>query len=323
MKRYIIFTIDVEFSTHLGTMGIYGKLGNEEYGLFKLLDYFDEYNVKTSCFFDVYGYKRVGIHEMGDICRKISRRGHDIQLHTHPAGLFDQSRVCVGDYSLSEQIEIIKTGRDLIHDFIGVKPMAHRAGDWGANLDTMRALHQNGMNVDSSIYYRHPLNRFNDSKLPVNQVFEYEGITEIGPSIYHAHSMGIFHPFRNLDINYSTGQEFNYLLQKSSYSPLIVTLHSFSLLNWDRRRRFYWKNEHTEQKLRNILSSITNSGSTPVTIKDFMTTYKPGEYEDTSMVSMPPHITGGRFLSSVRAKITNRAGSIYYELKNDYFMRGK
>jgi len=260
---------------------------------------------------------------MGDICREISRRGHDVALHTHPAPLFDQSRPCIGDYSLSEQVEIIKTGRDLIQDFVGEKPTAHRAGDWGANLDTLRALHQNGMSVDSSLYYRHPLNRFNDSKLPVNQVFECEGITEIGPSVYHAHSMGIFHPFRNLDINYSTAQEFSLLIQKSSYSPLVVTLHSFSLLNWDKRRRFYWKNERTEKKLKKILSSITDSCFIPVTIKDCMTHYKPGSGHDETMVSMPPYITGGRFLSSVRTRITNSAESIYYGLKNDYFTRGK
>jgi len=60
-------------------------------------------------------------------------------------------------YSLDEQIEIIKDGKELVKEWVSEYPVAHRAGGaYGINKDTFTALKENGIPIDSSSFYGHP-----------------------------------------------------------------------------------------------------------------------------------------------------------------------
>src|SRR3972149_9717073 len=75
--------------------------------------------------------------KLAHAAREIHSRGHDLQLHTHPApvfGIYQLSKV-----DLETQVKILRHGRDLIQKWTGKRVIAHRAGGVAANLDTMEA----------------------------------------------------------------------------------------------------------------------------------------------------------------------------------------
>ena len=89
MKKTIVtITVDTEFSTHKEDMGIFGRIGNQEYGVPKLLELLDGHGFKATFFLDVYTNKKGYLDSFKEICRELKHKGHDLQLHTHPDGMF-------------------------------------------------------------------------------------------------------------------------------------------------------------------------------------------------------------------------------------------
>ncbi|EPS52535.1 hypothetical protein CFSAN002368_07690 [Clostridium botulinum A1 str. CFSAN002368] len=105
---------------------------------------------------NVYESKKWEKEGFGRICDNICKRGFDVQLHTHPYWMYDVNREHMHEYSLEEQKTIIKDGIQLLSYYTNEKPVAHRAGAYGANKDTIEALRQNGVKYDFSMFYGHP-----------------------------------------------------------------------------------------------------------------------------------------------------------------------
>lgn len=84
--------------------------------------------------------------------------GHDVQLHIHTEWLewAKESPVegrtgrNIGDFSLEDQVTLIGWARDALVRAGAPAPNAFRAGNFGANDDTLRALERLGLQWDSS-----------------------------------------------------------------------------------------------------------------------------------------------------------------------------
>ncbi|PYJ62580.1 MAG: hypothetical protein DME24_03295, partial [Verrucomicrobia bacterium] len=160
--------------------------------------------------------------------------GHEIQLHTHPDLMYDPKRQSMHEYSLAEQTTIIRDGMALLREWTGKAPIAHRAGSYGANKDTLKALHANGIFLDSSFFYRH-----GNCRLPfanLNSPFKADGIWEVPVTVHPrpVRRLGISLPFvkryGKLDVNWMSGPQLcKAIEQLHGTIPYIVTfLHSFS-----------------------------------------------------------------------------------------------
>lgn len=110
--NYII-TVDVEtgdrssptlknFETHV------------EKGMKRLLKKLSVHGLKADFFMNVYESAIYGETEWGNLCREIFEAGSGVNLHTHPHYLTDDDRKNMHEYTLSEQIEIVRYGRDFI-----------------------------------------------------------------------------------------------------------------------------------------------------------------------------------------------------------------
>lgn len=184
MKINFFITVDVEtgFGFELDEF-VYGKVGNNYYRIPMIMDVCERHNVRATFFISVFEYVYYGKEKMERICRSISERGHDVELHTHPVWL-DKSRHYMFQYSLPEQIELIKRGSQLLREWVGKRCIVHRAGTFAANLDTLKALKENNIPLDSSMYYSYYFRGTNLCKLndflPVkNKMIKYENIIEI------------------------------------------------------------------------------------------------------------------------------------------------
>lgn len=241
----ILVTIDTE----VGELGkdvpsafevfIEGKVHNREVGYRFIMTILDNYGAKGEFFVDIYPYKEIGEHKFASLCENIVKREHYVQLHTHPSTVFDKKRIFIHQYSLEEQIEILSVGEEKIKEWIGKYPIAHRAGGYGINGDTFKALEKVGINYDSSYFYGNKNCKFQSNIK--NRPFKVGSIMEIPITVfkkvvnYKLFGIDIYHSeyFNKLDIRYGiTIDEIIEVINKSTEDDIIVLfLHSFSFLN--------------------------------------------------------------------------------------------
>lgn len=243
MPKFVI-TIDTEtfrvrgrslpFNTHH-----YADLPEGSFGVQRIMDLCDENDVKATFFVDVYMHYEYGERKVAELCQRIDRGGHDVQLHVHTSWLPDTQSSLICDFPVERQIEILAEGKTLIEKWIGKAPRGFRAGAYGASLDTIRALKENGFQIDSSYF---PLNR-NCSLAreigcpPLNRSFYIEGVLEIPVTTYWLWNALARQKNSKIDVNACSWTELRNVLPKFSDSPVdyvILFLHSFSFVEWDR-----------------------------------------------------------------------------------------
>ncbi len=137
---YLIITIDTEAvhsNSPLDNM-MWGRLNGVEgeYGIGLIADICERYGMKATFFLDVYEHSYYGQHALKAVATYLDRRGHDVQLHTHPAWYQDKrdllqirqmkrERSCFSPdkywmnlNTLEEQIEILMHGKELLEDWL-------------------------------------------------------------------------------------------------------------------------------------------------------------------------------------------------------------
>jgi hypothetical protein len=272
----ILITIDTE----IGELGKYrpnafetfieGKVDDKEVGYRSIMDILDKYNAKGEFFVDIYPYKQIGEDKFALLCQNITKRGHNVQLHTHPSMAFDKNRIYMHQYSLKEQIEILGLGKRKIKEWISKYPVAHRAGGYGINEDTFRALENIGIYYDSSYFYGNDNCKvYYDIK---NVPFKVGNITEIPITVFKRitnrsfFSINIYQReyFQKHDIRYgATEDEIKELISKSDNDiNIILFFHSFNFLKlpYNFRTKRYGKisiNKKMMEKFENIIKWIS------------------------------------------------------------------
>ena len=160
-KLYLTITVDTESpQTPLLERGDVHNLAwiAREYklGVPQIIKILKKSGIRATFFLNVFEKCIWGEKSLKEVAKAISETNNDVQLHTHPAWCFDRTRPHMWQYSLAEQMEILKIGIELLKKWTGKYPIAHRAGAYGINKNTFVALKQAGIRVDSSNFYEHP-----------------------------------------------------------------------------------------------------------------------------------------------------------------------
>ena len=239
MQTKVLITIDTEVRTPSDRPDAFdhdvlGCSRSNSRGAYWIADRLKSYGYPGVFFLDVYGFGKFRGAPYRELCDRLLASGHEIQLHTHPDLMYDPKRQSMHEYSLAEQTTIIRDGMALLKEWTGKTPIAHRAGSYGANEDTLKALHANGIFLDSSFFYSH-----GNCRLPfanLNSPFKADGIWEVPVTVRPrpVQRLGISLPFvkryGKLDVNWmSAPQLCKAIKQLHGTIPYIVTfLHSFS-----------------------------------------------------------------------------------------------
>ena len=167
MTRAII-SFDTELSAALYQKGadaranfessILGRCRDGDFGILFQMDLLEAHGIKGVFFVDPMPALVYGPRIIADIVRPIVERGHEVQLHIHtewlkfarfnPVG--KQLGRNIGDFSLAAQKKLIGLARDILERAGARPPTAFRAGNFGANDDTLRALATLDFRYDSS-----------------------------------------------------------------------------------------------------------------------------------------------------------------------------
>ncbi|WP_017670559.1 hypothetical protein [Blastomonas sp. AAP53] len=168
MATKVQYTVDTELSLKLFQDGasaqenfdssITGKCRDGEFGIFYQMDRLEAYGLTGVFFVDPMPALVYGPGVVARIVEPILKRGHEVQLHIHTEWLeFARDHELshlrgrnIADFSLEDQIRLLDQARALLMLAGAPQPTAFRAGNFGANDDTLRALNALDVQYDSS-----------------------------------------------------------------------------------------------------------------------------------------------------------------------------
>lgn len=138
---------------------IAGRTVDGEVGIFYQMDVLERHGLKAVFFVDPMAALAWGVEAVADVVGPIVARGHDVQLHMHcewlafagPANpVPGRTGRDIKSFTLDEQCRLLDYARSVLIAAGAPAPVAFRAGNYGANDDTLRALAAIGMQFDSS-----------------------------------------------------------------------------------------------------------------------------------------------------------------------------
>ena len=264
-KTYVLLTVDTEADIYKGQIVplekmVYCRINGIDYGIHRMMDLADRFNVTMTFFVSVFEHRRMGIEPVMKVCKDIDQRGHEVQLHTHPN--WNYSHRFMWGYPLEKQIELIREGKEIIYKCIGRNPIAHRAGGFGANEETLIALNENDIKVDSTFLYGQ-YSRLNHSKLQPNNVSRFNGVLEIPVTVFNQFKIGSIHPKRPFDINANSFSELKFVLnsaRKLGLPFVNLLMHSFSFVHFGKDKQNFRPNNHDLKKFEKLLHYINEQG---------------------------------------------------------------
>ena len=251
MTRALI-SFDTELSAGLYQRGadaranfessILGRCRDGDYGVHFQMDMLDRHGLTGVYFVDPMPALVYGPEIIDAIVQPIIARGHEVQLHIHtewlafarfnPVGRLTGRNI--GDFPLAAQKKLIALARDILIGAGAPKPTAFRAGNFGANDDTLRALAALGFRFDSSFNGAYRTHGCAISLDPANlAIREHEGVCEVPISGLMDRS----NRFRPAQLCAMSEEEMHDALDHSAASGAIqfsAFSHSFELLSRDR-----------------------------------------------------------------------------------------
>lgn len=256
MTRLYI-TIDTEYSFGLARrMGgggraenfasaIIGATQTGPLGIHYQMDQFDAHGIKAVFFVDPMPALVWGTEAIADIVGPIVARGHDVQLHLHSewleiAGNANPLNGRTGGnlrlFDFEDQCKLLDYARGVLMDAGAPAPVAFRAGNYGANDDTLRALAELGIAYDTSHCPGIAVSECQISLGPDDrQVQRHCGAIEVPIGAIGAPGGGL----RHYQLTALTDGELLAALRhavRSGQQQVTMVSHSFELLSRDRQR---------------------------------------------------------------------------------------
>lgn len=176
MKTYVFLTIDTEVSMGYAwgdsdlepldtdTCVWCRQPNGKEYGIGMIMGILEKFGLKGVFFVDASIHENFGAGPFHEICGSILDRGHDLQLHLHPAawqyailrrngpvqGRPAEVRDLLHCYDRGMQESFIEKACNVFEKACGQRPTAFRAGSFGADETTLTAIARAGIPADFS-----------------------------------------------------------------------------------------------------------------------------------------------------------------------------
>jgi len=221
--------------------GMMGDYGGKQLGIPLICDILEQANLKATFFLEPFNDDLGWPGETEPVARYLVEKGQDVQLHIHPnhvhyglhrAGMAFQKTDQMADLPQEWQKELIVRGTGLLESWTGKRPIAFRAGNMGASEETLAALSETGLWIDSSYTFPYvggqckfrEAERFNGSKW-------YGDVLEIALSAYQQPNFPGLHPNKPVDLMGSSFEECRDAVRMicDEGADAVAILHSFSL----------------------------------------------------------------------------------------------
>lgn len=271
--RDVCVTVDVEdfFLPRPPFDTVFARDGGREHGIGRIMDLLEEQGGRGTFYVDVYNRTTLDEDLLARACQAIVRRGHELGLHTHPefpSGVrgYGMAQV-IARHPYEAQLRIVREGRDLITRWTGQAPRTHRAGGYGANRATLRALAACGFTSDASLHPRYAGCALAGEVAAVNACFDLEGVREVPVTVTRNRfgvplGAGWIGPalVMKIDIDWldlpGLQQQVDACLAQTD-APVVLFLHSYSFLDLAHGLR---PHPHNADKFRALLRWLAGRG---------------------------------------------------------------
>jgi peptidoglycan/xylan/chitin deacetylase (PgdA/CDA1 family) len=225
---------------------VLGKIGSEYYGTPRLMDILEENGLRGAFFVEVFAGLNASRAALTEAYSQIAKRGHDVQLHLHPIHYYyhlrEEGRLALeklpkdkdmfAAHPPEKQVEMLRTGVAIFRDMIGENPIAFRAGNFGADLNTLDALEKVGIRFDSSFNAGYAETDCKlDSGGAINRSWQHGRVWEIPITNFQTGRWG-WRGLKQLNINAVSLWEMKSVLDQAACIGLRTVnfiAHSFSL----------------------------------------------------------------------------------------------
>jgi hypothetical protein len=247
---YVIITVDVEttkYQNRSSALPLPEQVNaicetNIPCGMQKMVSMLREKGYAATFFYNVYEYQKYGEETVKNIAIWLDQSGQDVQLHTHPQWAYDSNRNYMYQYSLDEQIEIVRRGKELLEMWTGKPVIAHRAGAYAADENTLMALIRNNILYDGSLFIASPNSKISTLDLSKNTLSLYGPLYEFPVTVYKkkeyppyfVNKISPIERIRKYDVNSfvdeTEGRKAMQEILNMKLDFIILFLHSFSFI---------------------------------------------------------------------------------------------
>lgn len=222
---------------------VHGLTSAGGYGLPYQIGMFNQHGIKANYFIESL-FASAGpaaAAQLAHIAGLVQRGGHEVQLHLHTEwlrevaidGLPHSACQYMWQLPLAQQSALIRAGLDNLAAAGVPRVHAFRAGSYGANRDTLRALQQHGIAIDSSY---NPGHLHGDWDVRVDQPRCIDGVWEFPVSSFHDWPGHTRHA-QLCAISFGEMQRALQAAQRAGWPVFVIVLHSFELVQRHGDRR--------------------------------------------------------------------------------------
>ena len=217
---------------------IYGETDTGSFGVPFQLDCLKEHGLKATYFVESLFADVAGPKPLQEIVSLVQSKGQEVQLHAHTEWLgeiHDRAlpngfRQHIRQFSQEEQAVIIGRAATNLREAGARDLCAFRAGNFGANFDTLRALRTLGIKFDSS----HNACRLTttcglDTGHPMTQPQAIEGVHEFPLSVFRDYP-GHYRPAQLCACSYGEMTEALLRAWRAGWHSFVILLHGWELL---------------------------------------------------------------------------------------------
>ena len=304
---YIICTIDTE---NLQTPYWTGKYSvdlldyyynNEPLTTSKFIEVFNQHDISATFFLAVNEADNLSNDTLAALAKKLVDNNQDVQIHSHPIWSDQQhpAREFMYQYSKEEQYRLLQDMISRLTSWTNTKPIAHRAGAYGANNDTLMNLSELNIPIDSSMFHKHKHCKINWS---INRLVEKNGVLEIPVTGFYKKTeinlLGKKMPYTRFvktDLDWCSIEELKYFISQAKVHGLQVMnffMHSYSLLKIDKTFNNIQLDSDKLQKLQEFIKHCKADNETQfVNIPTFYELYKKNKENFASPEFVPCYTT--------------------------------
>ena len=226
----IFITVDVECH-ELAKRNLYleGKIGNEYWGLEKILQIGKDKNVPINFFLDVVECHAYGDEYVKEIVDQIHAYGQKVYFHIHPNFIIPDGYHLFWQYSLEEQKELLRQGISDYERLTGCKCKAMRTGGYCTDQNLYDALNAvtDGSILDVSHCKGYRYSKYNS---PVDNGLHFNGkVPVLLNTRYLSFKFFGKKKYANLDIASSQFNEMKRVLEYRELPYLVCSMHSWNL----------------------------------------------------------------------------------------------
>ena len=250
----LLVTVDTELSAAFQRRGmtladnmrlsIWAEAGGRETGIGWQMAMLERHGLKGVFFLDPLPALVHGTDFLRPVVEAIVARGHEVQMHIHTEWLewAKESPVDgrqgrnIGDFTLTDQIVLLSLAKRWLEDAGAPAIHAFRAGNFGANDDTLRALAHIGVAWDSSVNPAY-LGQGCGIAADAAQIAPHRlhGVTEL-PVSGIADRPGGFRPAQVCAMSAAEMRAGLIHAAADRHPAYVVVTHSFEMLSRDRQR---------------------------------------------------------------------------------------